>query len=185
MDDRQLIDTHIRSFFAEHAVTEHQWNLGPTSDAMPEFRVLEIGPGERTACTSYISLGSHTIRHPETGILEFALLTRAPDARCIELVTMAMWFHRSTPLGIGHTLNIGEPWLAGSPCDHLLVSTPYPFGPDFEICNLHDSHVHCTWLLPITKQERNFKSQHGLEELEVRFDDAAIDFADPQRPSVV
>ena len=40
-------------------------------------------------------------------------------------------------------------------------------------------------VLPITEAERDFRSEHGLEALEQRFDDAAIDHTDPHRPSVV
>jgi hypothetical protein len=86
--------------------------------------------------------------------------------------------------GIGHTVPIGEPWVPRSTCDHLLVSLPYPFGPDLELCDWDGDHARLLWLLPITEAERDIKAEHGLEALEQRFDDAAIKYWDPARSSV-
>ena len=33
----------------------------------------------------------------------------------------------------GHVLNIGRPWLPGSECDHLYMSTPYLRPPEFRV----------------------------------------------------
>ncbi len=107
------------------------------------------------------------------------------DLRNVELVSLTAWYHKQHCLGVGHTLPIGEPWQRGSLCDSLLVSTPYPFGPELEVCNLPDGHVHILWLLPITSAEREFKTQHGLEALEQKFDDAELKFWDATRASVV
>jgi hypothetical protein len=40
-------------------------------------------------------------------------------------------------------------------------------------------------LLPITQPERDFKPANGLEALEARFDDAALEYWDTRRASVV
>ena len=85
----------------------------------------------------------------------------------------------------GHTVPIGEPWLPGSACDHLLVSLPYPFGPELEMCHWDGGHARLLWLLPITEAERDFMGDRGLEALEQRFDDAAIRYWEADRPSVV
>ena len=47
----------------------------------------------------------------------------------------------------------------------MLVSLPYPFGPELEVCQLPDGELHVLWLLPITLAEREFKVREGLEAL--------------------
>ncbi len=88
-------------------------------------------------------------------------------------------------LDVGHTVPIGEPWSPGSLCDHVLVSLPYPFGPELEVCAWDGGHARLLWLLPITAAERDFEVAHGLEALEQRFDDAALAYSDTRRGSVV
>ena len=74
---------------------------------------------------------------------------------------MAAWYHGRRGLGAGHTFPIGEPWLPGLTCELFLVSLPYPFGPELEVCNLSDGHLHVLWLLPITVAEREFNVREG------------------------
>jgi hypothetical protein len=67
-----------------------------------------------------------------------------------------------------------------------LVSLPYPFGPEFEICEWGDgTHARILWLLPITAAEKDFRRTDGLEALECLFEEHAIHPADPGRASVV
>lgn len=178
------VERHIRQFFSGHEISKHQWMLGPTPDAMPGFRVLCAGPGPRTGHWTYLSLGASAIENAASGSLEFFLVAPAEDLRHVELVTMVAWYHKTDGLGHSHTVPIGHPWLPNSQCDHLLVTTPYPFGPELEICNVDGMQVYVLWLLPITEAEREFKALNGLESLEQLFDTAAIDYSDPQRQSV-
>src|SRR5919106_2061901 len=93
---------------------------------------------------------------------------------------------RSTPSSnTSERSSIGAPWLDDSACDHLLVSVPYPYGPDLEVCAWQRGHARLLWLLPITEAERDYRATNGLEALEARFDEHAIEFWDPRRPSVV
>ena len=48
----------------------------------------------------------------------------------------------------------------------MLISLPYPFGPELEVCCLRERHFHLYWVLPITKAEREFKAEHGQDALE-------------------
>lgn len=181
----KVVDQHIRGFFAGHSMTRHQWELGPVPDAMPEFQVLCAGPGPRTEYWTYLSVGASTILHEGSGLLEFFVVAPSEDLRHVELVTMVAWYHKTNALGCGHTVPIGHPWLPGSLCNHLLVSKPYPLGPELEICNYEGGHVHILWLLPITSSERDFKVAHDLEALEQLFDNVAIEYWDASRKSVV
>jgi hypothetical protein len=88
-------------------------------------------------------------------------------------------------LDVGHTVPIGEPWLAGGTLNHLLVSLPYAYGPDLEQLRWKTGHARTLSLLPITTAERDFKATFGAEALEQRLEHAAVDFLNPSRESVV
>jgi hypothetical protein len=98
---------------------------------------------------------------------------------------MCTHYHHAQKLGLGHTLPIGEPWIPSSTLDHFLVSLPYPFGPDLEQVPFDEAGVRILWLLPITTEERAYKRARGLEALESRFDQVALEFWNARRQSVV
>lgn len=179
----KAVRQHLTQFFTGHPAEEHRWLLGRGPAELPRLRVIEFAPGPRTGLWVYATVGGwEACPDPR---LEFLITAPGPDLRHVELVTMAAWYHGQRTLGVGHTLPIGEPWLPGSMCDCFLVSRPYPFGPDLEMCNLADRHLHVLWLLPITPPERAYKVEHGPEALEERFDKAGLEFWDPERGSVV
>ena len=161
------------------------WPLGPMKHAHPGFHVLEFAPGPRSRLWNYVSVGALEVDAANSSKLEFLLCTDEPNERCVELVTMTAWYHSSYGLGMGHTMPIGEPWLPAASCDHFLVSRPYPYGPDLEIVPMDGDHAHVLWLLPITKEEREYKVTHGLEALEQLFESNGIEYWVLQRPSVV
>ncbi|BEL09916.1 hypothetical protein Q0Z83_081070 [Actinoplanes sichuanensis] len=121
--------------------------------------------------------------------LEFVLYASIPeDDLHVETLTMTAWYHAlggDHELGLGHTVPIGRPWLPGSSCDHLLVSLPYPWGPELEECELPGGHARVLWLLPITEAEKIYRHQNDLEALEQRLEDAEMNPVDPHRASVV
>jgi hypothetical protein len=113
------------------------------------------------------------------------MLADRETPRLVELLAMLAYYHRDFRLGLGHTLGLGEPWLPESTCDSILISKPYPFGPDLEVCAINGQHVHFLWALPITSAERAFKVEAGLEALEQRFDDVGLRYWLHDRESVV
>jgi len=128
------------------------------------------------------------VHEPDGHGLEFVMTSSEADQRLVELIAMTAYYHGGPPaqrLDVGHTVPIGEPWLPGSHCDHLLVSVPYPFGPDLESCVWGGGHARLLWLLPITEAERAYKSEAGQEALEERLEQAAIVPTDVTRASVV
>ena len=179
------VEEHVRRFFHGQQVEAFTWTAGPVLNANPHFRALRIAPAEPGGLWQYVSVGGWAAAEGQGRGLEFVISTLAETPRAVELLAMVVYYHRSGRLGLGHTLPIGEPWLAGSACDHLLVSLPYPFGPDLQTCHVGDRHVDVLWLLPITQAERDFKAAHGLEVLEQRFDQAALEYWDIGRKSVV
>lgn len=118
--------------------------------------------------------------------LEYHLIAPSADVHHVQtLSVVAHYGLTSAPLSVGHSLNLGEPWLAESACDHLLLSLPYLYGESLEHFTHHEMPARCLWILPITQSERAYKSEHGLEALEKEFEQQSLAFADPRRASVV
>lgn len=179
------LEEHVRRSFPDQIIDSIAWDRGPIIETHPHFHVLRIAPARHDGLWTYVSIGGWgSVRDDERG-MEFILITPAQTERATELLAMAVYYNRNGRLGLGHTYPIGEPWLSGSHCDHVLVSVPYPFPPSVEIAHIGDRHVEFGWLLPITESERDFKVRHGLEALGSRFDQASIEYADPYRSAVV
>jgi hypothetical protein len=175
---------HYETFFDREG-EELTWPYGAEAHRLGAFRVLQIPPNDQTHLWTYASVGALALGQPGDNPLEFVLLTQDATERAVELVTIVAWYHHTRRLGLGHRLPLGEPWLAGATCDAFLVSLPYPFGPTLETARVGGRLVRVLWLLPITAAERRFATQHGLDALEQRFDDARIEYWRPDRASVV
>lgn len=185
----EALASHLAAFFEGHQIEATTWPLGPAEERLPGFFVYEIGPGPRFPGWTYVSSGCWTAAHDVAGHgLEFVLSANTFDRRHVELVTMASYYHAgpdSQRLDWGHTVPVGEAWAGSGSCDSLLVSLPYAYGQDLESCAWATGHARLLALLPITEAEREFKVEHGVEALEQRLEDAAVDFANPKRASVV
>src|SRR5262245_3466594 len=145
-DPNVLIRGHLRRFFAGHECEEHAWSLGPAARDLPRLRIAEFAPGPKSELWVYASIGAWEARcHPR---LEFLLASRDQYFNHIELVTMTAWYHGDLGLGLGHTFPIGKPWMPGSACESMLVTLPYPFGPDLEIYECPGVSLRVLWLLP-------------------------------------
>jgi hypothetical protein len=119
--------------------------------------------------------------------IELHLVCDGPEDDCAAILSLTAYFHRtSARLDVGHSVNLGRPWVAKSRCSFGLISWPYLHGPSLECCRLQNGdRVSCLWLLPITQEEVGFKKQHGTEALEQRFEASAFNYANPWRPSIV
>ena len=89
------------------------------------------------------------------------------------------------PLNIHHTVNIGQPWLGDSICDHGFISLPYLDGPDLEIFQFNGHEIHCYWFIPITEKERDYKTEQGCEALEQLFESKQINYLSPNRKCLI
>jgi hypothetical protein len=179
------LEEHIRRSFPGQAFESLGWDRGPVVETNPHFHVLRLAPNAEHPLWTYVSIGGwNSAGEGERG-MEFILATPEQTERAAELLAMAVYYNRNRRLGLGHTYPGGEPWMSGSACDHFLVSVPYPFPPSLDVAHVGDRHVDFVWLLPITESERDFKVRHGLEALESRFEQAAIDYAAPHRPAAV
>ncbi|PQO25136.1 hypothetical protein C5Y96_26930 [Blastopirellula marina] len=176
---------HLAEYFAGHPIELFTWELGPIVETLPEFQVARIAPGPKCSLWTYVSIGASEIEHADVGRHEFLLTTPFETPRAVELLAMVSHRHVSDPLGSWHILPIGEPWLEDATCDVFFFSPPYPFGRALEICNLVDDHLHILWMLPITQTEREFAKAEGAEALEVKFEEAELEYWRIDRPSVV
>jgi suppressor of fused protein SUFU len=177
------LEEHVRRFFAGRTIDVFTWRAGPIREQNPHFRVLRVSPETTTDVWTYVSVGGWAATDEDFG-MEFLICTPSTQDRAVELLAMTVFYNREGTLDIGHTLPIGEPWLPGSKCDHLLVSLPYPFGPDLQTCHVGDRHVEFLWLLPISEAERDLKISSGLEALESRFDEVGLKYWQIDRASV-
>jgi hypothetical protein len=180
----ETVLNHYQSFFRGHNHDLCTWESGPIKELVPSFQVFRAAPGPQINLWTYASIGASSLWQEDSGLLEFIVHSPVESPRLVETLAMIAHYHVNHNLGNGHTLPIGEPWLENSECDHWLISKPYPLGPELEICNLEDTHIHVLWLLPITESEKNYKMEHGLEALEQVFEEKGLEFWDIQRSSI-
>ncbi|WP_051814015.1 suppressor of fused domain protein [Kitasatospora sp. MBT63] len=180
------VELHVRNFFAGHEIQAHDYDLGPgRREAVPGLRIIAASPGPRGNCWTYLTAGCWSAVQKHGHGLEFALTAPAGDESFVDLLAKIAYYHAGHHLDLEHSMPIGEPWIPGSSCDHLLVSLPYLHGPDLEHCPLPTGHARILWTLPVTADEITFRREHGHEALEQLFDEHEIDPVDPKRPSVV
>ncbi len=163
-----------------------RWQRGPIHELPADFCIAEFAPATERNCWTYATCGMS--QPGEEAPLELHLHAPCQEESLVELLTFVAHFHRTgATLGVGHTVNLGRPWLPASTCSYGLLSLPYLDGPTLEYLRLPSlsTPVRCLWLLPITEAERDFKKAHGLEALEERFESESVNYLDPSRASVV
>jgi hypothetical protein len=181
----------LRSAVIEHYASawERPWfdqtqMRGPGAQQMRGFSVLAFGPRPSRQLWTYATCGmSCGESDPQ---IELHLLSPTNNLVHVETLTAIAHYHLTgNHIKTGDTVNFGRPWLGKSLCEFGLISLPYLDGPKVEICNRSQSTIHCLWLIPITREERDFKIQFGLEALEQKFQATDFNYADPRRQSVV
>lgn len=178
MDHARALEAHYEATFGTRG-DRCEWTSGPTHELPPGLHVLRYAPVQGRSMWTYATSGL-------SESLELHVLSPRSAESLVELLTVvAHYHHTGHALGLHHTVNFGRPWLDGGTCDYGLVSLPYLDGPKFQTLTLGDTHVQCLWLIPITRDERQFKITHGTEALEQRFEASAFNSLDPSRPSVV
>ncbi|MFG2045096.1 suppressor of fused domain protein [Dactylosporangium sp. NPDC048998] len=183
----QALLQHLHGRFPGRDVAVLAAAPGPIRDRVPTLHIFSLAPQEGGQLYATAGLWDATQMHGHG--LEFVLYAPiAADEVHVETLTMIAYYHAAGhdhALDLGHTVPIGQPWIPGSACDHLLVSLPYPWGPKLETCAVPSGHIRVLWLLPITEAEKTFRHTHGLEALEQRFETAGINPTDSHRTSVV
>ncbi|WP_346009680.1 suppressor of fused domain protein [Streptomyces sp. SID1328] len=153
-------------------------------EVVPDLRVLVVEPGPRSDSWAFVTAGCWASMEKHGRGLEFVMTAHVRDQRFIELMAMIAYYHcGGHQLDLEHSMPIGEPWVPGSTCDHLLISLPHLHGPDLEHCPLPGGHARILWTLPVTTAEIEFRRRHGHEALEQLLDEAEIIPTDPFRAS--
>lgn len=181
----EAVESHVRVFFEGHSVEVVDYGLGPERrQVAPDLRILVVGPGPRSDTWAYVTAGCWAAMEKDGHGLEFVMTTHVRDQRFIELMAMIAYYHcGGHQLDLEHSMPIGDPWVPGSTCDHLLISLPCLHGPDLEHCAVPGGHARIVWTLPVTTAEIEFRRRHGHEALEQLFDEAEIIPTDPFRAS--
>jgi Suppressor of fused protein (SUFU) len=186
VDAQGAIEAHLRHGFPGQRVVVQGWR----TDAMsaPHVRVLRVDPETRGGLWLHVSSGASVPLGDASGSREgseFVLVTPFKTLRAVELLAMVVYFHGVQELKVGDTVSVGEPWLPGSTCGHLLVSSPYLLADELWTLPLPGRTVNFRWVIPITAKERAYAAERGLEALEQRFEEAGLEYWDPHRASVV
>lgn len=177
---------HYHRVWGEHAY-EAWWRRGPAAELPASFRVLVFEPTRERQLWVYATCGMSD--PPGDSAIELHLFSPVEYSGHIELLTVVAHYHRTGhPLdAVGSTVYFGREWMPGSHLTYGLISRPYRDGHSLEcLSDKNDNRIaSCYWLLPITKSEREYKKQFGLEKLEALFDQHGLQYADPQRAPVV
>lgn len=178
---------HLSAFFQGMQFEELSWLQGPMHETLPRWRVLRGRLNSPKGPWIYVTHGAWEAAAAHH-VFEFFLLAPQPlDDPHVELLAMLTFFYADprSALEVGRVVNIGRPIVHRSKLDHILISLPYPFGPDFEHCIVGETHIRYLWALPITSSEADFVNRHGVEAFEAKLEESRIDAGDYRRRSVV
>jgi hypothetical protein len=160
------------------------WYKGPLNRLDPDFYVLEFSPAPGRTMWTYATCGMSS--QTDDNRLELHLFSSTQDETLVELLTIVAAYHRNdVKLSLHHTIFFGRPWQEKSKCEYGLISLPYLDGPPLESGEIAGSTVKFYWLIPVTKDELEFKKKRGISALEDRFEVIGVNYIDPLRPSAV
>lgn len=176
----RIIDEHYTRVWSK-PIDAIRWDKGPIDALPPDFRVLLI-----RRSTEMVAHATRCMSQPDDrDRLELHALCRPDVVSNVDEILTAVAHYQCTghALGLNHSVNFGNPWVAGSACSYGLLSLPHFDGPLLEW--LEKPRVRFLWLIPVTEAEVSFKKAHGMDALEEAFEGANFDYLDPYRPSVV
>lgn len=181
------LEHHLQTIWPESSIEAFEWSLGPIAASLPGFNVLRVGPAVKGQPWVYVSNGACKIESSDRERCEFFITSPEESPSHIETLAMMANIHADPRyrVHLGKVIDIGRPWVDGSEMQHLLVSLPFPYGPKFEYFLADGRTVRILWLLPISKDEAALALRAGVDALERRFDEVAIDYLDIHRSSVV
>jgi hypothetical protein len=182
------IVAHYRTFFGDQRVDVVRWTPEHLGDRLPDFQIARIRPTTADGMWIYGTVGAWRATEYEGHGLEFVAVARRDRREVMEQLGQLAYYHAGTNenrLGLAHLVPLGEGWIRESTLTSVVVTLPYPWGPDLEHCQLLDRHIQVLWVMPITAAEHAFARLHGLDALEAKFEETSVDYLDPFRSSVV
>jgi Suppressor of fused protein (SUFU) len=181
----ETLRTHLQTWWGP--CEELVWERGPMRQDCPAFRVLRATRVD-DGLWLYASAGASVLRQVEGTGHEFFVVAPTESPELVELVTIASHyalFAEHEGVHEGHTLNIGRPWLAGSACDHLYLSTAYLLPREFAVVTHPRGSAHLLWAVPITEAEKRWRHEHGHDAFEQLMEDRELVPFDPLRDPLV
>ncbi len=178
----KVIDHYKKNWGNDYRIM--QWE-GVMKEKFKEFFILEYPPTANREMWTYATCGMSDFEYKKP--IELHIFSDSQDNSLSELLTIVSYYHKTeAKLSLNHTVNFGRPWKPNSKCSFGLISLPYLDGPDLEILSVKEvASVSFYWLIPITKDEVEFKKAKGVENLEEKFDNPQFNYLDPLRESIV
>lgn len=157
---------------------------GPMKDVNPEFTILIIPPNKKRDMWTYATVGMSSL---DTAMpIELHVFSNEKNDRLIEILTAIAYYQlEGKILKLDDTVNFGIPLQFNSDCDHGLISLPYLDGEGLEKLHINSHIVSFFWLIPITKEERDYRWKYGIDSLEEIFEKKGLNYLDLYRKSVV
>lgn len=158
---------------------------GPIVSYSNTFGVLEFPPSQNSPFWKYATAGMSII--VQDFPIELHIFSSIRDESIVELLTATAYYHIESPnkLYLWDTVNFGRGWQKDSVCEFGLISLPYLHGPSLETFNLKSKEIKFYWLIPITKEEREFKIKYGIDLLEEKLESSKFNYLNANRKSVV
>lgn len=163
---------------------EQRLDKGPIYELPDKFCILEFKPTKTRNMWTYATCGmsSHNDKNP----VELHIFSPVEHYGLVEILTAAAHYHRTGHrLALDHTINFGRPCWPKSNCEYGLISLPYLDGETLEWLSINENKVQFLWLIPITKQELEYKKQFGISALEDKFEECSLNYLDILRASVI
>lgn len=183
MSYQEQIITHYETVW-NSSPNVYLWDKGPVDKLPHDFRILDFSPDQERNMWAYATCCMSQPHDIEP--IELHIFTSVKDDSIIELLTSVAYYHRNTStLGLNHTVNFGRPWQNKSQCEYGFISLPYLDGSALENMETETQFTRFYWLIPITKEEADFKKSEGVEALEKKFDEESFDYLNPLRKSIV
>ncbi|MEU8799638.1 suppressor of fused domain protein [Spirillospora sp. NPDC048819] len=180
------LERHVRGFWDGHIVEAATWEHGPILERIPRFSTYRVLPKRAGEAWVYVTVGC-SLFDPAPGGTEFFVMSPLPDEAHSETLAMVGHYHsfEAHRLDVGSVIHIGRPLTRGSRMDHLLVSLPYPYGPDLEWSPPKAGEARFLWLLPIHQSEAEFIESEMLDEFESLMDARSVNILDLNRDPIV
>lgn len=180
---KNLIINHYKKNWGDK-FRECNWKEGPIHQLNNEFCVLEYPVGKKRKMWTYATCCMSSL--DDNPKVEIHLFSPKKEEKHVELLTVIAHYHKTgNPLNLNHTINFGRPWFEKSNCSYGLISFPYLDGPELEILETKNILVSFLWLIPVTKNEVEYKKKYGIEKLEELFENKKFNYLDKYRKSVV
>ncbi|ULO09532.1 suppressor of fused domain protein [Paenibacillus sp. 19GGS1-52] len=181
--NNKIIQDHYLKIWG-NSCSSHELLKGPIHELPPGFKVLKFPPTSSRNMWAYAT--SSLSQSQEDNPIEIHVFAPQEQDSLIELLTVIAHYHNTgAKLKLGDTVNFGVPWLPQSKCEYGIISLPYLDGPSLEWLQNDTFQTRFLWLIPITRQEVDYKKKFGLDSLEEKFDDLSFNYLDPYRDSVV